>query len=239
MQVIIIRRLLSLSFGLRRSDGALIKHKKGQFFLIVAILYCIILVGVATYVISVLSSPPVAQVGGAQYTFLNIKSQSIHVVEVSLANLTNGGRSNILSLNLANWKNATQSLCVQQGISLNLDYKYVWNATTWNQTLSWSKAQVNFTVVLQSGTAKISDTFTVQAQLYVNITSVVPAGSQYSVNVRVWREGGAPVVQGTVTVQSVQASNNGDGTYTAIIPSASKVSVSVVDSRNIRVRALR
>lgn len=248
MEAIMIRRLLSLSFGLRGADGALIKHKKGQFFIIVAILYCMILVGVATYVIAVIGSPPIARVGGPQYTFLDIKSQSIRVVEVSLANLTNGGPSNILSLNLEDWENVTQSFCIQQGISFNLfprgygcyEHEYVWNATTWNQTLSWSKAQVNFTVVLQSGTAKISDKFTVQTELYVNITGVVAVNATHSrVNVMVWKEGGASVVQGTVTVTGVQASNNGDGTYTALIPSASQVSVFVLDSRNIRVEALQ
>jgi len=231
--------LLNLSFGLRGADMALIRHKKGQFFIIVAILYCIILVGVASYVISVISSPPMARVGGAQYTFLDIKMQSIRVVEVSLANLTNGGPSNSLSLNLEDWKNSTQSFCTQQGFSLDLEYVNAWNATSWNQTLSWSKAQVNFTMLLQSGAAKISDEFTVQTELYVNITEVEAVNPTHSsVNVMVWREGGAPVVQGTVTVGAVQASDNGDGTYTAIIPSTTQVSVSVLDSRNIRVEAL-
>lgn len=231
--------LLNLSFGLRGADIAVIRHKKGQFFILVAILYCVILVGVASYVISVISSPPMARVGGAQYTFLDVKAQSIRVVEVSLANLTNGGPSNVLSLNLEDWKNFTQSFCAQQGFAFDLECENVWSATTWNQTLSWSKAQVNFTVLLQSGASKINDEFTVQTELYVNVTGVAAVNATHSsVNVMVWREGGASVVQGTVTVQSVQASDNGDGTYTAIIPSASQVSVSVLDSRNIRVEAL-
>ncbi len=233
--------LLNLSFGLRGTDTALIRHKKGQFFIIVAILYCIILVGIASYVISVISSPPMARVGGSQYTFLDIKAQSIRAVEVSLANLTNGGLSNVLSLNLEDWKNSTRSFCTQQGFALDLEYENAWNATSWNQTAgaSWSKAQVDFTVVLQSGAAKISDEFTVQTELYVNITGVATVNATHSsVDVMVWREGGASVVHGTVTVGGVQASDNGDGTYTAIIPSTSQVSVSALDPRNIRVEAL-
>jgi hypothetical protein len=231
--------LLNLSFGSRGADSRLIRHKKGQFFIIVAILYCIILVGIASYVISVISSPPMARVGGAQYAFLDVKAQSTRVVEVSLANLTNGGPSDILSLNLENWKDSTQSFCTQQGFSLDLEYGNVWNTTNWNQTLSWSKARVNFTLLLQSGVAKINDEFTVQTELYVNIMEVTAVNSTHSsVNVMVWREGGSPVIQGTVTVQSIQASDNGDGTYTAIVPSATQVSVSVLDSKKIRVDAL-
>jgi len=215
-----------------------IKHRKGQFFIMVAIIYCVILLSIATYVIAVISSPPGARIGGAQYAYMNIKSQSIRVVEISLANLTNGGPSNVLPLNLENWKNSTQSFFTKQGFSLSLAYSNVWSGTDWNKSLSWSKAQVSFTVLLQSGSSQIRDEYVVQTELYVDITRVESLNATYRrVYVKVWKEGGALVVSGTVKVGSIQAYNNGDGTYVAIVPSSSEYIVSVWDSRSIFVKA--
>jgi len=216
----------------------LIKHRKGQFFIIVAILYCVILLSIATYVIAVISSPPRARIGGAQYAYTNIKTQSIRIVEISLANLTNGGPSNVLLLNLERWKNSTQSFFAKEGFSLSLAYNNVWSGTDWNKSLSWSKAQVSFTVLLQSGSSRISDEFMVKSELYVNVTRVESLNATHRrVYVKVWREGSAPVVSGTVKVGSVQAYNNGDGTYAAVVPSSSEYIVSVWDSRSIFVKA--
>jgi len=216
----------------------LIKGKRGQFFILVAVIYCVILLTVATYVVSVISSPPRARIGEPQYVAMNIKGQSIRVVEVSLANVTNGGPANSLVLNLEDWKNSTESFCAQQGYSLALAYADVWNGTNWNKTLSWSKARVSFSMLLQSGVSEIIDEYTVQTELYVNITRVESLNASYSrVTVKVWKEGGAPVVLGTVLVNGFNASSNGDGTYSAVVPSSSEYIVSVWDSRSIFVRA--
>ena len=228
------------------------EHKRGQFFIIVAIMFCVTLLLVATYVISVIGSPPWARVGGVQYTYTNVKAQSVRVVEVSLANVTNSGLPNSLLLNLEDWKNSSESLCAQQGYSLALAYANVWNGTSWNETLGWSKASVSFTLLLQSGASEIYDEYTVQTELYVNITDVVSFNSTHlSVSVEVWKEAGAPVIGATVNVfalddngtviGSTEAHSNGDGTYTALIPSgvgAEDVYVSVLDSRSIHVQAL-
>ncbi len=212
-----------------------IRHKKGQFFLIVAILYCVILLSIATYVIAVISSPPRARIGGTQYAYTNIKTQCIRVVEISLANLTNGGPSNILSLNLENWKNSTQSFFAREGFSLSLAYANPLNETRWNQSLSWSKANASFTVLLQSGSSQIRDEFTVKSELYVNVTRVESLNATY---VNVWKEGNTPVVSGTVKVGYVQANNYGNGTYVAIVPPLPEYDIiSVWDSRFIFVRA--
>jgi len=218
----------------------MIRNRKGQFFLIVAILYCVILLSIATYVIAVISSPPRARIGGAQYAYTNIKTQCIRVVEISLANLTNGGPSNVLSLNLKNWKNSTQSFFAKEGFSLSIAYNKSGTDKSeiyWNKSLSWSKAQVSFTVLLQSGSSQISDVFTVRSELYVNVTQVESLNATYRrVYVKVWKEGSAPVVSGTVKVGSIQAYNNGDGTYVAVAPSSSQY-IFVWDSRSIFVKA--
>jgi hypothetical protein len=222
----------------------MIRHRKGQFFLIIAILYCIILVSIATYVIAVISSPTMARIRGAQYVYMNVKGQCIRVVEISLANLTNhlagltNGTPNVLSLNLEDWKNSTRSFFIKEGFPLSLAYANALNETRWNQSLSWSKANASFTVLLQSGSSKISDVFTVRSELYVQVDSL----NATHVKVSVWKEGGAPVVSATVRVgqdwnNSVQEFvNNEDGTYVTVRPSTSQY-IFVRDSRSILVKA--
>jgi len=234
--------LRNLNFGIWRTENIskLIKGKRGQFFILVAVIYCVILLTVATYVVSVISSPPRARIGEVQYVAMNIKGQSIRLVEVSLANVTNGGPADSLVLNLEDWKNSTESFCTQQGCSLALAYADVWNGTSWNETLSWSKARVSFSIFLQSGASEIFDEYTVRTELYVNVLGVESFNSTHRrVDVEVWEEGGAPVVLGTVLVNGFDASNNGDGTYSAVVPSSSEYIVSVWDLRSIFVRAKR
>ena len=217
----------------------LIKGKRGQFFILVAVIYCVILLTVATYVVSVISSPPRARIGGVQYVAMNVKGQSIRVVEVSLANVTNGGSADSLILNLEDWKNSTESFCTQQGFSLALAYEIIQNGTmNWNDTLSWSRARVSFSMLLQSGASEIFDEYTVQTELFVSVLGVESFNASHSrVGVEVWKEGGAPVVLGTVLVNGFDASSYGNGTYSAVVPSSSEYVVSVWDLRSIFVRA--
>ena len=221
----------------------MIRHRKGQFFLIVAVFYCIILLSIASYVIAVISSPPSAMIQGDQYAYTNIKSQCIRVVQVSLANFTNGGSSNILYLNLKNWNYSTQNFFAKEGFSLYLSYTSFGMKENWNQSYSWSKANASFTMILQSESSQMMDIFTVKSELYANITQVTSWNTTYScVYVKVWKEASAPVVSATVNVNvnstSVQATNNGNGIYVAIVHhSSSPYIVKVWDSRSIFVQA--
>lgn len=218
----------------------LVKGKRGQFFILVAVIYCVILLTVATYVVSVISSPPRGRIGGVQYVAMNVKDQSIRVVEVSLANVTNGGSADSLLLNLEDFKNFSESFCTQQGFSLALAYDPITARieTNWNESLSWSKARVSFSMLLQSGVSEIFDEYTVQTELFVSVLGVESFNASHRrVGVEVWKEGGAPVVLGTVLVNGFDASSNGDGTYSAVVPSSSEYVVSVWDLRSIFVRA--
>jgi hypothetical protein len=173
-----------------------------------------------------------------QYAYTNIKSQCIRVVEVSLANFTNGGPSNILYLNLKNWNYSTQNFFTKEEFSLYLSYTSFGIEKNWNQSYSWSKANASFTMILQSESSQIMDKFTVRSELYANVTQVNSWNTTYSrVYVKVWKEASAPVVSATVNVNSVQTTNDGNGTYVAIVKTSSPYIVKVSDSRSIFVQA--
>lgn len=126
----------------------LIKQKKGQFVIIAMLVIAIMIISIGALIhrtVTYYKHEP-----WEEYLTLigNIELSSRRLVEISLANHTNGDNPNILKENLEKWQRNLTQIYLGYGVSLNCPSNEI--ICSWNNPTSFSSASANFTLNINS-----------------------------------------------------------------------------------------
>jgi len=226
--------------------------KKGQFFILMAVVICSLVFSLWGAAAQMRRGPALIYATDLNYLLDNIKNDANRVVQISLAEYSNPasnstGLETILSSNLNDWKGKTRTYLRGKGFEFYCTYAVtedLGRGQDYNKNPAKSETIVSFTVSIISPSAKVTDSFIVRAGLYLKVIEG-RLNRDSTIKIRVtWNgENGALIagctISGTTSPSggTLDVTDNGDGTYTVTVSGAYKVkTVNAIDQHAIYVQ---